>query len=110
MCDIASGFLEKPALQRQPSKFTPYARFVHQRVCALTALAPAVWRASGSDKAQIEGVRARIVPAGGVAAKGGKYGPISQQEFAALAELLGTEGDEDDFCPTCLEAYSDGES
>ncbi|KAF6260534.1 hypothetical protein COO60DRAFT_1269386 [Scenedesmus sp. NREL 46B-D3] len=24
-----------------------------------------------------------------------------------MAELLGTDTDEDDFCPTCLEAYTD---
>lgn len=58
-------------------------------------------------------MRARVLPAGALAAaaagKGGKFGAISQQEFAAMAELLGTDADEDDFCPTCLEAYTDGE-
>jgi hypothetical protein len=57
------------------------------------------------------------LPAGALAAaaaaaaagKGGKFGVISQQEFAAMAELLGTDADEDDFCPTCLEVYTDGE-
>lgn len=62
-------------------------------------------------KGQVEAVRARVLPAGALAAaaagKGGKFGAISQQEFAAMAELLGTDADEDDFCPTCLEAYTD---
>jgi hypothetical protein len=66
----------------------------------------------------VEAVRARVLPAGALAAaaaaaaaagKGCKFGAISQQEFAAMAELLGTDADEDDFCPTCLEAYTDGE-
>jgi hypothetical protein len=72
---------------------------------------------SSRGKGQVEAVRARVLPAGALAAaaaaaaagKGGKFGGISQQEFAAMAELLSTDADEDDFCPTCLEAYTDGE-
>jgi hypothetical protein len=33
---------------------------------------------------------------------------VSQQELAAIIELLGPDADDDDFCPTCLEAYTDG--
>lgn len=32
---------------------------------------------------------------------------VSQQELAAIIELLGPDADDDDFCPTCLEAYTD---
>jgi hypothetical protein len=37
-----------------------------------------------------------------------KFG-TTEAEFSAVAELLGTDADDDDFCPTCLEAYTDGE-
>ncbi|KAF8071255.1 Sod2 [Scenedesmus sp. PABB004] len=66
-------------------------------------------RRTGSDssrgKPHAEGVRARVLPGGG--AKGGKGGTIAASEYAAVAELLGVDGDDEDFCPTCLEPYTD---
>lgn len=42
------------------------------------------------------------------AAAKAKFG-TTEAEFNAVAELLGTDADDDDFCPTCLEVYTDGE-
>lgn len=55
----------------------------------------------------MEGVRARVMTTAAAAAKA-KFG-TTEAEFNAVAELLGTDADDDDFCPTCLEAYTDGE-
>jgi hypothetical protein len=42
------------------------------------------------------------------AAAKAKFG-TTEAEFNAVTELLGTDADDEDFCPTCLEAYTDGE-
>lgn len=65
---------------------------------------------AGSDGARlhVEGVRARVVTTAAAAAKA-KFG-TTEAEFTAVAELLGTDADDEDFCPTCLEAYTDGGS
>lgn len=66
---------------------------------------------TGSDGARlhVEGVRARVMTTAAAAAKA-KFG-TTEAEFNAVAELLGTDADVDeDFCPTCLEAYTDGGS
>lgn len=63
---------------------------------------------AGSDGARlhVEGVRARVMTTAAAAAKA-KFG-TTEAEFNAVAELLGTDADDEDFCPTCLEAYTDG--
>lgn len=43
------------------------------------------------------------------AAAKAKFG-TTEAEFNAVAELLGPDADDEDFCPTCLEAYTDGAS
>ena len=62
----------------------------------------------GSDGARlhVEGVRARVMTTAAAAAKA-KFG-TTEAEFNTVAELLGTDADDEDFCPTCLEAYTDG--
>lgn len=64
-------------------------------------------RRTGSDGARlhVEGVRARVMTTAAAAAKA-KFG-TTEAEFNAVAELLGTDADDDDFCPTCLEVYTD---
>lgn len=64
---------------------------------------------TGSDGARlhVEGVRARVMTTAAAAAKA-KFG-TTEAEFNAVAELLGTDADDDDFCPTCLEVYTNGE-
>lgn len=64
-------------------------------------------RRTGSDGARlhVEGVRARVVTTAAAAAKA-KFG-TTEAEFTAVAELLGTDADDEDFCPTCLEVYTD---
>jgi hypothetical protein len=42
------------------------------------------------------------------AAAKAKFG-TTEAEFSAVAELLGADADDEDACPTCLEAYTDGE-
>lgn len=93
---------------------------------AATAAAPAAGqgdaasrhRRTGSDgpRTHGEGVRARATPAAAAVAavaaaaagsKPSKLGTVSAAEFTAVAELLGVDGDDEDFCPTCLEAYTD---
>jgi hypothetical protein len=41
------------------------------------------------------------------AAAKAKFG-TTEAEFSAVAELLGADADDEDACPTCLEAYTDG--
>jgi hypothetical protein len=45
---------------------------------------------------------------GAAGAKAAKYGGVPEAEFTTVAELLGADADDEDFCPTCLEAYSNG--
>lgn len=63
---------------------------------------------SGPDGARlhVEGVRARVMTTAAAAAKA-KFG-TTEAEFSAVAELLGADADDEDACPTCLEAYTDG--
>lgn len=66
---------------------------------------------AGSDGARlhVEGVRARVMTtAAAAAAAKAKFG-TTEAEFNAVTELLGTDADDEDFCPTCLEVYTDGE-
>eukprot|EP00879_Flechtneria_rotunda_P016846 GHRR01017633.1.p1 GENE.GHRR01017633.1~~GHRR01017633.1.p1 ORF type:complete len:230 (+),score=47.96 GHRR01017633.1:442-1131(+) len=77
----------------------------------VAALEPPRHRRTGSDcsrgKPHIEGVRAKVVTTSACGAKGNKFGSKSQQEFSTITELLGANIDDEDFCPTCLEPYTD---
>lgn len=62
---------------------------------------------AGSDKARVVGAAAATATI--TTAKNLKYGTLTHQEYTTVVGLLGVDADDEDFCPTCLEAYTDGE-
>eukprot|EP00878_Enallax_costatus_P015792 GHUV01016549.1.p1 GENE.GHUV01016549.1~~GHUV01016549.1.p1 ORF type:complete len:109 (+),score=30.55 GHUV01016549.1:496-822(+) len=60
---------------------------------------------AGSDKARVVGAASATATIS--SAKAAKYGNLTHQEYTTVVGLLGADAEDEDFCPTCLEAYTD---